>query len=373
MEINRNNYEEFFLLYADNELSPTEKKVVEIFVQENVDLREEFLMIKMTVNSPEKEINLLDKSFLLKKEPAFINENNYEEIFVLYHDDELSKEQKIETENFITENSKFETQFELIGKAKLISENSIIYPDKKELLRKEKSGKVIPLILWRSMAAAVFIGFGLWATVIYFNKTEKNVPVTSQINQTIQPAEKEKNIIPKESIKEEKTIASSTKTTKTTEPGKTETEETEIRKPITKEKNTNNIAVIKSDLKIKKQDVREEIKEVKPDVENQTLAITNPVKNPELLQNQKKLVAANDTKQAINQLEPQIQNTQARTVSYMPDVSPDNQNYVFYDVSAEEFRKSKVGGFLKKVRRIVERNNPITRIFNGEEEQMAAK
>jgi len=42
-------------------------------------------------------------------------------------------------------------------------------------------------------------------------------------------------------------------------------------------------------------------------------------------------------------------------------------------VPTEEFRKSKVGGFIKKVRRIVERNNPITRIFNGEEEQMAAK
>ncbi|MGN6540453.1 MAG: hypothetical protein ACTHKY_06545, partial [Ginsengibacter sp.] len=68
----------------------------------------------------------------------------------------------------------------------------------------------------------------------------------------------------------------------------------------------------------------------------------------------------------------QIQNTQARTVSYVPDVATDNQNYVFYDVSAEEFRKSKVGGFIKKVKRIVERNNPITRLF-GEEEQMAAK
>jgi hypothetical protein len=371
MEINRNNYEEYFLLYADNELSNTEKKVVEIFLQENPDLKEEFLMIQLTVNAPEEEAKLIDKSFLIKKVPSFIDGNNYEEIFVLYFDNELSISQKKEVEIFVTENPKYKTEFELIGEAKLFPDNSIVYPDKKELLRKEKSGKVIPLILWRAIAAAVFIGFGLWATVIYFNKTEKNVPVASQINHTIQPAEKEKNIIPKESIKEEKTIASSTQTT---EPGKTETEETKIRKPITKEKNTNNIAVIKPDLNIKKQDVREEIKEAKPDVENQTIAITSPVKNaPELLQNQKNLVAANDTKQAINQMEPQIQNTPARTASYMPDVSPDNQNYVFYDVSAEEFRKSKVGGFLKKVRRIVERNNPLTRIFNGEEEQMAAK
>jgi len=369
MEINRNNYEEYFLLYADNELSPTEKKVVEIFLQENVDLKEEFLMIKMTVNAPEEEIKLLDKSFLLKKEPVFINENNYEEIFVLYFDNELSISQKTEVENFVSENSKYKNDFELIGKAKFVAEPPIIYPNKKELYRKEKSGKVIPLILWRAMAAAVFIGFGLWIGFSYFNKTEKNVPVASQINKIKQPAEKEKNIIPKELVKDENQIAS--RVTKSEKTGK---EETESKKPIVKGKNTNDVAAIKPDLTIKKPTIKEEIKEAKPGVENQTIAITSPVKNaPELLQNEKNQIAANETVATINQTGSQIQNTQARTVSYVPDASTDNQNYVFYDVPTEEFRKSKVGGFIKKVRRIVERNNPITRIFNGEEEQMAAK
>jgi hypothetical protein len=371
MEINRNNYEEYFLLYADNELSPTEKKVVEIFVQENIDLKEEFLMIKMTINSPEEEVKLIDKSFLSKKEPPFINENNREEIFVLYFDNELSLSQKAEVENFVTEDSKYKTEFELIGKAKLISDNSIIYPDKKQLHRKEKPGKVIPLILWRAMAAAVFIGFGLWITISYFNKAEKNIPVASQINKIKKPAAKEKNIIPKEPVESENEIASSTKTT---EPEKTEKEETEIKKPTVKQKTANDIAVAKPDLKIKKPIVKEEIKESKPDIENQTIAITNAVKKaPEFLQNQKNQLAENEPAQTINKIDPEIQNTKAQTVSYVPDASTDNQNYVFYDVPAEEFRKSKVGGFLKKVKRVVERNNPITRMFAGDEEQVAAK
>src|SRR6185437_4053228 len=119
MDINRNNYEEFFLLYADNELSKTERKVVEIFVQENPDLKEEFSMWKLSINIPDEDLKLLDKSFLLKKEPPFINENNYEEIFVGYHDNELSDVQRKEVQNFVKENSKLKPGFELIGKAKL--------------------------------------------------------------------------------------------------------------------------------------------------------------------------------------------------------------------------------------------------------------
>ena len=61
MDINKNNYEEFFLLYADNELSKTERKVVEIFVQENPDLKEEFSMWKLAINTPDEDVKLMDK------------------------------------------------------------------------------------------------------------------------------------------------------------------------------------------------------------------------------------------------------------------------------------------------------------------------
>src|ERR1700712_772835 len=41
MSINRYNYEEFFLLYADGELSPLETGMVNQFVQFHPDLKEE--------------------------------------------------------------------------------------------------------------------------------------------------------------------------------------------------------------------------------------------------------------------------------------------------------------------------------------------
>ena len=38
MNVNRNNYEEFFLLYADNELTDLQKAEVLMFLKENKDL-----------------------------------------------------------------------------------------------------------------------------------------------------------------------------------------------------------------------------------------------------------------------------------------------------------------------------------------------
>jgi len=371
MNINRNNYEEYFLLYADNELTPTEKKVVEIFLQENVDLKEEFLMIQMTVNSPEKEMKLSDKSFLLKKEPAFISENNYEEIFVLYYDNELSEEQKKQTEKFVTETPKFESEFELIGKAKLESDNSVVYPNKKELYRKEKSGKVIPLVLWRSLAAAVFVGFGLWITVSYFNKNDVHQPVATSLNQPAKPVTKEAikgNKITAENP--ENTDASIIASTEHKEQENIKEDKPEIKTPVLPEETIKKESIAKTEEKIKDEPAVEKIKTVNPQIE---LAMNEPVKElPEpiertgnSLQNN---AAVND-----NQIDPDISKANyAHTASYISDADQNNDNYVFYDVSTEEFRKSKVGGFLKKVKRIVERTNPIARLL-GDEEQIAAK
>jgi hypothetical protein len=59
--------------------------------------------------------------------------------------------------------------------------------------------------------------------------------------------------------------------------------------------------------------------------------------------------------------------------SEVADVNTNNDNYFFYNVPSDEFKKSRVGGFLKKVKRIVERSNPITRLLSGDEKQVAVK
>ena len=77
MNINLHNYEEFLLLYADNELSPQDRILVEQFIQDNPELEEEFDMINSTIIEPDETFQILDKSFLMKSaEVELIHEQN---------------------------------------------------------------------------------------------------------------------------------------------------------------------------------------------------------------------------------------------------------------------------------------------------------
>lgn len=67
MEINRNNYETFFLLYLDRELNPSEMVDVENFVASNADLQKEFSLLSQTILIP-VQTEFSEKELLFRKE-----------------------------------------------------------------------------------------------------------------------------------------------------------------------------------------------------------------------------------------------------------------------------------------------------------------
>lgn len=68
MQINRQTYEEFFLLYADGELNETERREVEDFIDRNPDLKGELNLIREAIMVPDESIVFDNKEILFRKE-----------------------------------------------------------------------------------------------------------------------------------------------------------------------------------------------------------------------------------------------------------------------------------------------------------------
>jgi hypothetical protein len=383
MNINRNNYEEYFLLYADNELTDSEKVEVIIFLKQNKDLEDEFRMIHNTISTPDTSVELADKSFLYRKnEEIFISEKNYEEVFVLYHDNELTEQQKLETEEFLFGHAQLKNEFELIGLARLTADNSIIFPDKKHLYKKEKAGKVVPIIFWRMLAAAVFIGFGLWAIQLYVQKEKQNSAVAVQSI----PAKKttpviEKNILPDK--KSANPVVQSSRQNPQSSGTEINPEKEKLQK-LSKQKNSNSDA--RNIASVKKQKLyQENMKGHVPEKIYNEITVLNPaIKNisDEQIAAKNKIGPSPKESFGTNELtQNNIQNNNekaepvmhAQTAAYVPEANDNSENYVFYDITTEEFKKTKVGGFLKKVKRVIERNNPISRLLSLNDRQAVSQ
>jgi len=192
MNINRNNYETFFLLYVDNELSAPEKNKVDIFVAENPDLQEELLMLQQTIIKAD-DITFSGKEGLLKPQPL---DTLTEEKLLLLLDNELPVKEKEELLGLIKENEDVNAAWLLLQQAKLASTDTIIFEDKASLYRKEER-RVIPIRWWQMAAAAMLIGAGLWGTVSYLNKNvQTGIPTeTATTKGNTAPAIKESNTI----------------------------------------------------------------------------------------------------------------------------------------------------------------------------------
>jgi TolA-binding protein len=170
--INRDNYEEYFLLYTDNELSDAERIAVEEFIKENPDLRGELIMMQQLKLKPEQNIFFGDKNMLFRESGGSptINHNNYEEYFLLYADNELNADEKKKVEKFVINNPALRQEFELLLITQVGPDNNIVFPNKGILYR--KSERRIVFLPWVRIAAAaaVLLLVGLFV----FNNIGKN-------------------------------------------------------------------------------------------------------------------------------------------------------------------------------------------------------
>ena len=154
MNITRHNYEEYFILYMDNELGNEERRQVELFVQENADLKEELGWLLQSRLVPDDSLVFDNKEQLIKTSGAeSINTTNYEEWLLLYTDNELTTEQKSAVEKFAARSSGYTGRIGAFTKDEVPAEQAIVFPDKELLYRKEEKVRVIA-VNWKRIAVA---------------------------------------------------------------------------------------------------------------------------------------------------------------------------------------------------------------------------
>lgn len=176
MNINRNNYEEFLLLYADNELSFTQRQAVEDFLEANPDVKTELQAI-LDSKIHTEHVPFIHKTLLYKIE-SIVTEENYESYFLLYADNELNEEEKRETERFAALTPALQQELNLILQTKLTADETILFTNKSVLYKPVVPARIIRISWIRMAAAAVVVGIILLAGILLLNKrTSGNTPL----------------------------------------------------------------------------------------------------------------------------------------------------------------------------------------------------
>ncbi len=153
--ITRDNYEEFFLLYTDNELSAAERHEVERFVADHPELREEWEAFLQCRVSPDLHLAFPDRTALLKPETE---NSNYTDELLSYIDGELDEINTKKIEAVLRQDPLVEKELLLLRQTVSHPDTTIVFPEKDRLYRKERERRIIPLPWFRAGIAAAVAG-----------------------------------------------------------------------------------------------------------------------------------------------------------------------------------------------------------------------
>jgi len=375
MNIDRHNYEEFFLLYVDNELCARERNAVDTFVQQNPDLERELRMLQETVINVDPVI-FYDKTSLLK-DSGFAE---MQESLVLYADGELPEGEQAKMASLLVSDKVAIAEWKILQQTKLEPDHNIVFGDKSSLYR-TTGARVVAARWWRIAAAAVLLGFGIWTGVtVYQNKMStagtrelvKNGPA-----EPLQPIPG-KNINPvvnktgNENRDPGKTIASSAQ--KNTLPLAAEKNEQPEDK-IMKQKNPlqkDNVVLNNDETQVKKQSnnlpkpvnpVLENIN--RNDRNNNAVAIVKPKTSDESYSNiTKSDVAINKIEKAVVPVKTMndinigaVTNPLAQNTGFSNDEVKNNDRILYMD--EDNVKRTRIGGLFRKLKRVIERNTNI--------------
>jgi len=374
MNINRHNYETFFLLYVDNELSAAERKAVEEFVRVNTDLKPE-LESFLETTLPGETIIYAAPEGLYKNE---IDLDSLQENLLLNLDNELDATSKKEIAEKIFSDEAVKKEWQIWEQTKLDASEKIIFKDKQLLYRHEGS-RVIAIRFWRIAAAAIlliglFTGISLWrkdklaenaVAVNEIKSGDTKQPVKNNTsgttNNTAAASEKSATSVNAENMAsaESGTLQQERNVTSTTS-------DKNGKSPVEK----NNIAVTRPEKSKKEIVEKRSLENINKEKSNEIIASTVLSNRNNEVPVQRKATDEIATTESIKDKisAPAKPFIDYNSVSAMPESyaktagftegTSENNNKIFY-VNEETVTRSKVGGLFRKVKRVIERNTNI--------------
>ena len=131
MNINKNNYEAFFLDYHEGNLSPQQVADLLLFVEQHPELKEEFECFENVTLDDLSSVSFEGKASLKKE----ITLDNREEYFIRNVEGTLTSAEKNILDSFIKQHPQFLPELELFKKTIVSADASIVFENKESLKR----------------------------------------------------------------------------------------------------------------------------------------------------------------------------------------------------------------------------------------------
>lgn len=390
MDINRHNYETYFLLYVDNELPAAERTAVELFVRENPDLAPELELLGGTI-LPQEITSFEHKSDLLRKDEV----SAWQEKMLLQLDAELGKEDSDSLFKAMDADKNLAQEWNILQQTKLDKNETIVFENKASLYRKE-SGRIVAMRFRRMAIAAAVTGLLLMAAVFVFRKPATPVDTVAKTSEPVKQTDKENSelaaqgntdnsvkkedaLLPADAIQNNTTVNNSASDQLTAMNNRKISDKPTVKQPvapvrvkqqqlINDNNNSNTVAAqLKGQDKVVDTERKNRSLENINNKESNNIASSTVDKKEEALLQRKVtdgMVATNQqekTERTIQPLtSPDIEITALTPNRYASTASMDNlqqeqkEDKVLF-MNEEKVSRSKISGFIRKVKRVIER------------------
>jgi hypothetical protein len=198
MEINRENYEIYFLDYHDGNLNPGQVAELLVFLEANPGFKEEFEAYDDILLVPDLTVSFSEKASLKKNnvpDSGIINLSNYENYFISQSEGLLSPKEVLLLEAFLKNHPELNADYELYQKVHVLPDNTITFPAKSKLRRSVLNTR---RFLYSSLAAAASLALLFSIYIINGNKTETELmavqeSTTNKMSSNIRPKAQRKS------------------------------------------------------------------------------------------------------------------------------------------------------------------------------------